>query len=84
MKTILAAIAALLAGCTVMHEPYETQTVHATTVCIFSMCEGTDRIERIGDPKAEGSDITIEDKEEDNSNIKQGEDGNLAIDSGVI
>lgn len=76
-------LAAVLEACTWQHKSGESQVVHTNTVCIFSLCEGTDKIERIGDPQAEGSDIVIQDSETDNAQVTQGEDADADVGVGA-
>lgn len=74
MKAInLVLITLLLAGCSssAIEKP-----ISATTVCILSMCETADRIERTGDQDAAGD---ISDTTEETTDLDQGEEGSLDV-----
>lgn len=73
-----------LAGCTFQHKSGESQVVHTSTICVLSLCEGTDKIERIGDPEADGDNVAVQDSETDNAKIKQDEEGSLDLDTGPL
>lgn len=76
-------VAWLLEACTWQSKSDESQAIHVTSVCVLSLCEESKKIERIGDPQAEGSDIVIQDSETDNAQVTQGEDADADVGVGA-
>jgi len=75
-KWILALLIVVIGGC-VTRDLEQSQILQTTRVCVLSLCETSERVDRVGDPQA--TDSTVNEAVDEANTNQQDEDADVKL-----